>query len=133
MSIRIIKSESGKSVWVVGENTKLIKEQLKALDDLAFPAKWNKTKQAWNIVPKKGKVDSVMDQLRDLTSAQAQQAQQMPEISSNVAWVQPPKSAKSVKSKSTLKLPPKCKGITSKNTGCKNAAKYGDYCYCHAE
>lgn len=91
--LRLIKSDTGKSLYIVGD-TKPVRGHIKAIKDLAFDAKWNNKKQAWNLVPKKGKMDSVLSQLRDIFELQAQQAEQMPEVSGSVAWVQPPPKVK---------------------------------------
>lgn len=87
-TLRLIKSDTGMSLYLVGD-TKPVKEEIKALRDLAFPPRWNSKKQAWNIVPNKNSMASVIDQLRHLFAVQAQQADQMPEVSGSVAWVQP--------------------------------------------
>ena len=102
VGLRLIKSDTGKSLYVVGD-TKPIYKQLKALKDLAFEAKWNNKKQAWNIVPKKNKMDSVLAQLRHLFAIQAQQAEQLEEISGSVAWTQPPPKIKAVKAVKAVK------------------------------
>jgi hypothetical protein len=87
--LRLIKSDTGKSLYLVGD-TKPVKDQIKELQNLAFPPKWNNKKKAWNIVPAKDSMESVLDQLRVLFAIQAQQAKQMPEVSGSVAWVEPP-------------------------------------------
>lgn len=87
--LRLIKSDTGKSLYIVGD-TKPVKDQIKTLQNLAYPPKWNNKKKAWNIVPAKDSMESVLDQLRVLFAIQAQQSEQMTEVSGSVAWVEPP-------------------------------------------
>lgn len=155
--LRLIKSDTGKSLYLVGD-TKPVKDQIKTLQNLAFPPKWNNKKKAWNIVPAKDSMESVLDQLRVLFAIQAQQSEQMPEVSGSVAWVEPP--PKKVIPRMPPSVPPSvpgvpgvpavpatriapvapsipitsptiCKGVKVNGEPCKYKAKYGDYCGFH--
>lgn len=109
-----ILSETGKSIYVCGE-TKQHMNLIKGIKNTAF-CKWNAKKQCWNLVPKKGKMDDVTAQVMSLIGGPIKQAHQVPEVSANVAWVEPPPKPKSVQAsepKSKLKLKAKLKAPTS--------------------
>jgi hypothetical protein len=151
--IYIIKSETGKSIYVCGEGTKNIKDIIKSLPDTMFPPKWVVTKKCWNVVPKKNKYNDVLDHIQGLTGSQIHQHHQKPDISKNVTFdfqALPKPSLKSLKplprlpdsskhpnlDKKTQHVQPpdesysQCIAITLKKTQCKNTTK-GKFCRVH--
>jgi hypothetical protein len=147
MSVRIVKGETGKSFYIFGD-TLGFKGQIKALPNLMFPPKWSTTKSAWVIVPKTGYMEEVLGNVKALVSAQRiQQADQAPEISARIAFVQGPppgwklqKPQKPQKAQAAQAAEPagiadtRCIANTKKGTRCKNPKYHGStlYCYIHS-